>query len=138
MHHTAGPPAAAACRRAAVATFLALALALLAAPAADAWFYSDIVNFNLTETTTTYGQYSIGTTGDGAAYYEWLDDPSHTTVISGNSCGDLSLYGKAEIPAHDTSYYRLFWGTPYLCFALRGRVAYGAGSMYYHDGRLRR
>src|SRR4051794_25217457 len=108
MPRSAGPPMASARRRAIVTAVFALSLVLLAAPAAQAWFYSDIVDWNLTETTSTYGQYSIGTTGDGAAYYEWLDDPSHTTVISGNSCQDLSLYGKTDIPAHDTAYHRVF------------------------------
>src|SRR4051794_29616348 len=118
MHHPPGLLVAAACRRTGAALVLALTLGLLSAPVAHAWFYTDIVNWNLTETVSTYGQYSIGTTGDGGAYYRWVDDPSHTTVVSGNSCQDLSLYGKTDIGAHDTSYHKLFQGNPYLCFNL--------------------
>ncbi len=117
---------------------LLVALTLVPATTAHAFVLTDIIDFNLTETTRTYGSYSISSSGDWSAYYRWLDDPDHTTVISGNSCGDVSLYGKADIPAHNTSYHRLFGGAPGLCFLLRGRVAIGAGSMYYHDGRLKR
>lgn len=108
------------------------------APRAEAFVLTDIIDFNLTESTQTYGTYSISSTGNNSAYYRWLDDPDHTTAISGNSCGDLALYGKADIPAHNTSYYYMFTGFPYLCFALRGRTAPGAGNMFYHDGRLKR
>ena len=115
------------------------ALALGAPAAASAWWYTDINDFNLTESVVTYGYYSISSTGNGSANYRWLDDPDHSTVISGNSCDDLSPYGVASIGAHNTSYHQLFsGGWNGLCFALRGRVAYGAGSMYYHDGRLQR
>jgi hypothetical protein len=118
---------------------IASALALGAPAAASAWWYTDIIDFNLTESVVTYGYYSISQDGDGSANYRWLDDPDHSTVISGNNCSDLSPFGVASISAHNTSYHQLFsggwWG---LCFALRGRVAYGAGSMYNHDGRLQR
>jgi len=140
----AGHPATSACPqgrrpgRHALTAGLALAFTALLVPVAWAWVYTEIVDFNLTETTKTYGSYTISSSGDGAAHYRWLDDPDHTTVISGNNCIDLALYGKREIPAHNTSYHKLFQGNPGLCFVLRGRVAYGAGSMYHHDGRLRR
>jgi hypothetical protein len=111
---------------------------VLGAASAFAWAYTDIIDFNLTERAYTYGTYRISSSGDGSASYRWTDDPDHTTVISANSCGDLALYGKRVIAAHDTSYHGLFGGSPGVCFALRGRVAYGAGSMYNHDGRLRR
>ena len=107
---------------------------------AGAWVFTSIVDFNLTETAYTYGVYSISSSGDGSASYQWVDDPSHTTVISGNNCPDLALLGgPAVIGAHDVSYHGLFGGaSPGACFALRGRVAEGAGSMYDHDGTLRR
>jgi hypothetical protein len=107
---------------------------------AGAWVFTDIIDFDLTETAYTYGVYSISNSGDGSASYRWVDDPSHTTVISGNNCPDLALLGgPATIAAHDTAYHGLFGGaSPGACFALRGRVATGAGSMYDHDGTLRR
>ena len=121
-------------------TVLLAALCTCALPvsAASAYVYTDIIDFNLTETTRTYGTYSISGVGDNSAYYRWVDDPDHSTVISGNSCIDLSLYGKASIPAHNTSYFKLFTGSPYQCFALRGRTATGAGPMSNHDGRIQR
>jgi len=126
-------------------TAVALALVLAAlgtcaipVAAASAFVYTDIIDFNLTETTRTYGTYSISGVGDGSASYRWVDDPAHSTVISGNSCIDLSLYGKATIPAHNTGYFGLFTGSPYQCFALRGRTATGAGSMSNYDGRIQR
>jgi hypothetical protein len=124
--------------RAAIAALLAF-LILGAAPA-GAWVFTSIVDFNLTETAATYGTYAISSSGDGSAAYEWVDDPNHTTIISGNRCSDLSLLGgPATIPAHDTTYHGLFGGQAAgNCFALRGRVATGAGSMVNHDGTLRR
>jgi hypothetical protein len=121
-----------------VATLVALCLCAVGATLAYAYVYSDIIDFNLTESTSTYGQYGISSGTDGWVSYRWVDDPNHTTVISGNNCSDLSLFGKAEIPAHNTSYHHLFQGSWGLCFALRGRTAAGAGSMVNHDGRLER
>jgi hypothetical protein len=120
------------------ATLAAICLLAVGATLAYAYVYTDIIDFNLTESTTTYGQYGVSSGTDGWVSYRWVDDPNHTTVISGNNCSDLSLYGKAEIPAHNTSYFALFHGFGGLCFALRGRVAAGAGSMVNHDGRLQR
>lgn len=118
----------------------ALTLAAIASmpAAAHAWAFTNIVDFNLTESARTYGTYTISSTGDGSAYYRWADRPADTTVISGNGCADLALYGKADIGAGNTDYHRLFGGSRGLCFALRGRVASGAGSMYNYDGVLRR
>jgi hypothetical protein len=117
-----------------------LALLILGAAPAGAWVFTSIVDFNLTETTSTYGNYTISSSGDGSASYQWVDDPNHTTIISGNRCSDLALLGgPATIPAHDTTYHGLFGGYPAgTCFALRGRVAAGGGSMVNHDGTLRR
>jgi hypothetical protein len=120
------------------ATLAATCLLAVGATLAYAYVYTDIIDFNLTESTTTYGQYGISSGTDGWVSYRWVDDPNHTTVISGNNCSDLSLYGKADIPAHNTSYFALFHGFAGLCFALRGRTAAGAGSMVNHDGRLQR
>lgn len=116
----------------------ALCAYAISAGAASAYVYTDIIDFNLTQTTRTYGTYSVSGVGDNSAYYRWVDDPAHSTVISGNSCIDLALYGKKDIPAHNIAYQRLFTGSPYQCFALRGRTATGAGSMYYFDGRIQR
>jgi len=117
---------------------VALCLSLLAASAAYAYVTTDIIDFNLTETTSTYGQYTVSSGTDGWVSYRWLDDPNHTTVISGNNCPDLALFGKSDIPAHNTSYHALFQSWYGLCFALRGRTAAGTGSMVNHDGRIQR
>jgi hypothetical protein len=115
-------------------------LAVTPTSAAHAWAYTDIVDFNLTETVVTYGLYHISSSGDGSASYRWMDVPAKTTVISGNHCGDLApLSTPRTIPAGDTSYYGLFGGKPpEYCFLLRGRTAAGQGSMTYYDGRIRR
>lgn len=122
------------------ALLIIMAVNLLLPVSSQAWVYTSIVDFNLTQSAYTYGVYSISSTGDGSASYRWVDDPNHTTVISGNNCPDLALLGgPATIAAHDVSYHGLFGGaSPGACFALRGRVAIGAGSMYSHDGSLRR
>jgi hypothetical protein len=122
----------------ALALLAAIAALAVAPSAASAWVYTDIDNFNLTETTRYIGPYTISSSGDGRAYYRWLDDPNHTTVISGNSCSDGAMFDKTTIAAHVTAYQRVFIGTPYLCFMLGARVAIGAGSMVNHDGRLQR
>jgi len=115
--------------------------AIAVAPAtAGAWVFTDVVDFNLTQSTVTYSDYSISQGGDGSASYRWLDVPAKTTVISGNSCTDGSaLSTPRTIPAGDVNYYGLFGGgAPGFCFLLRGRVATGQGSMTYYDGRVRR
>lgn len=125
-------------------TLVAIAVAVTAwcslTASAQAWSYTDITDWNLVDSQTRqYGNgYTIGSTGDGSAYYRWADSPSKTTVISGNSCGDGSLYGKTDISAGDTGYHGLFGGFTGLCFVLRGRTAIGSGSMSYYDGVLRR
>ena len=126
--------------RALAGSLLSCLLFLALAATAWAWVFTDIIDFDLTETAYTYGVYSISSSGDGSASYRWVDDPNHTTVISGNNCSDLALLGgPATIAAHDVAYHGLFGGASAgACFALRGRVATGAGSMYDHDGNLRR
>lgn len=118
-----------------------VATTALALPASSqAWVFTSIVDFNLTQTTVTYGQYSISSSGDGSASYRWDDSPTKDTVISGNSCTDGSPYSTPRnIPAGDTNYYGLFGGkAASTCFLLRGRVATGQGSMTNYDGVLRR
>lgn len=123
-------------------TFAACAAAAGAPPAeAYTWVYSDITNFNLTETTSTYGggtQFHISSTGDGVASYRWVDSPSKDTVISGNNCSDYGLFGKSSISVGDTGYHSLFSAPAGNCFVLRGRTAAGEGSMSLYDGRLQR
>jgi len=119
---------------------LVVVLAGLAAPtAATAQITTDLTDWNLTESTSTWGSaFHISSSGDGTAQYRWLDSPSKTTVISGNACPDLALYGAQTFGAGDTSYKTLFSGHAGLCFALRGRTAAGSGSMVNHDGRVKR
>lgn len=122
-----------------VAAVLACAsLAALAQPAA-AWVYTD-VRWSLDTSWKYYGgptQLHISTSGDGSAYYRWLDsDMTKTTVISGAACGDLSGLGSSTFLGGDVTYHRLFWGNAGQCFVLRGRTT--AGTTIAHNGRLRR
>lgn len=108
---------------------------------AQAFFTSDIVDFNLGQSVSSYngGQnFHISTTGNGWVSYRWVDDPDVGTVISGNACPDLSNFGSHSFNAHVTAWRQLFWGYTSTCFVLRGRVYSGQGSMYNHDGRLER
>jgi hypothetical protein len=128
-------------RRATVRAVLCVAtLSLGVLPAtAHAQVTSDLIDFNLTETTSTWGtQFHISTSGDGWAAFRWLDAPNKATVISGNSCTDLAYYGSATIGVNDTNYRNLFWGGAGTCFLVRGRTTSGSGSMVNHDGRVRR
>jgi hypothetical protein len=115
---------------------------LTLAATAYAYVTTDLDNWNLTESLSTWGggtQFHIATGTDGWVAYRWLDTPAKTTVISGNSCGDWSLYGSpATIGVNDTNYYNLFQSGAGQCFVLRGRTANGQGSMVNHDGRVRR
>ena len=77
---------------------------------------TDINDFNLTETTSTYGggtQYHV-TTGGSTVGYRWLDSPIKTTVIFANACADLAYYGSDTIGVNDTNYHNLFLGSAYL------------------------
>src|SRR3954454_16981764 len=79
---------------------------------AYAYVTSDLNNFNLTESVSTYGggtQYHVATGTDGRVSYRWLDAPSKVTVISGNACADWSLIGSSSsYGVGDTSYHLLF------------------------------
>lgn len=116
-------------------------LLLAAAPAASQTFvYTDIPDFNLTGTWTSYGggtQYHISSTGDGTVSYRWVDVTPLDNIVSGNSCSDLSSFGQHYYNAGVTLYRQLFSGFSGLCFILRGETA-GGGSMYFYDGRLQR
>jgi hypothetical protein len=119
---------------------LAATVAGLLLPAtATAQVPSDLTDWNLTETTSTWGTtYHVSTSGGGLVQYRWLDTPAKATVISGNACGDLALLGSATIGVNDTSYKSLFTMYPDYCFRLRGRTTSGSGSMVNHDGRVLR
>jgi opacity protein-like surface antigen len=125
---------------------VALAAALTAAGAAvsapaHAYVTTDLTDFNLTETTSSYNngtQFHISSVGDGSVSYRWLDYPDKSTVISGNACTDYSNLGSRTISIGSTSYHTLFWGFTYQCFVVRGRTTSGSGSLVNHDGRIQR
>lgn len=107
--------------------------------AATAQVTTDLTDWNLTETTSTWGSsFHISSSGGGAVQFRWLDTPAKATVISANACPDLALYGAQSYAINDTSYKTLFTGFSGLCFALRGRTTAGSGSMVNHDGRVKR
>ena len=101
----------------------------------------DMNDWNLTESTSTYGggtQFHVATDSDGNVYFRWLDSPNKTTVISANYCSDWALINSNVHGVGDTSYHYLFNGTPGYCFVMRGRTGSGQGSMVNHDGRVQR
>src|SRR4051794_35313648 len=109
---------------------------------AYAYVTSDMIDWNLTETTSTYGggtQFHISGGTDGWASFRWLDAPNKTTVISANSCSSGAALGSsAVIGVNDTGYHALFQGVETQCFLMRGRTSSGSGSMVNHDGRSQR
>ena len=125
-----------------VAIFAALVMSLTCASLAYAYVTSDLNDFNLTESTSTYGggtQFHIATGTVGWSYYRWLDAPSKATVISNNTCADWALLGSASAyGVNDTSYHALFRGSAGQCFVVRGRAQAGQGSMSLYDGRIQR
>jgi hypothetical protein len=128
-------------RRTSRATLCAAVCCVAALPAtASAQVTTDLTDWSLTETVSTWGggtQFHISS-GSSTADYRWLNSPNKTTVISGNSCGDLTLYGSSTIGIGDTSYNNLFSAGTRLCFVLRGRTSSGSGSMVNRDGRIKR
>jgi hypothetical protein len=103
--------------------------------------YTDMNDWNLTESTSTYGggtQFHISSTGNGNAYFRWLDSPNKTTVISANYCSDWAPINSNTHGIGDTTYKWLFGGSVGFCFVMRGRTAAGQGSMVNHDGRVDR
>jgi hypothetical protein len=127
-------------RRLRGAAILAAAVITLTFSAvAYAYVTSDLNDWNLNESTSTWPtQYHIASGTDGWVSYRWLDTPNKVTVISANRCGDLWHYGSDTIGVNDTSYHGLFNGGAGTCFMLRGRTAGGQGSMVNHDGRVQR
>lgn len=107
-----------------------------ASAAADHGVYTNINDFNLCDNRITDGGNYNASVGAGYFEFRWLDDPDHTSVISANNPSTLELYNKIEIRAHDTSYHLVSAGYSYV--KIRGRLAAGAGCMYYHDGRVNR
>ena len=124
--------------RAAVCSARLRCLAHRAAPRRS----TDLDDWNLTETTSTWGggtQFHISSGGDGSAAFRWLDSPNKTTVISANTCTDVSLLGSATRSASTTrTTTTCSPARPGACFVLRGRTAIGSGSMVNHDGRIKR
>lgn len=130
-------------RRIAHVTASACLLLGVAAPAAQSYVITDIVDFDLTTTTSTYGpgtgtQFHVASGTDGVVSYRWLDTTTVATVISGNSCSDLSNDGNHTYNAGVTDYRELFSGFAGQCFYLRGRTGSGMGSMSNKDGRVQR
>jgi hypothetical protein len=117
-------------------------ITLTLAATALAYVTTDLIDWNLTESTSTWGggtQFHIATGTDGWVSYRWLDAPNKTTVMSGNSCTDWSTIGSASAyGVNDTGYHLLFAGSAGQCFVMRGRTASGQGSMVNHDGRVQR
>src|SRR5215204_988593 len=106
---------------------------------AYAYITTDMNNWNLTESTSTWGtQFHVSTGTDGSVAFRWLDSPNKATVISGNRCSDFAAYGISSYGVNDTTYHGLFLGATGQCFMLRGRTASGQGSMVNHGGRVLR
>jgi hypothetical protein len=126
--------------RASLRALLAGAMCTLAAfpTAAHALATSDLIDWNLTESVSTWGTAFHISTGGSQAAFRWLDSPNKTTVISGNACADYLLYGSSTFGVGDTSYHTLFSSDPGTCFVVRGRTSSGSGSMVNHDGRVSR
>jgi hypothetical protein len=127
-------------RRAALA--VACVSTLTFSAVAYAYVTTDMNNWDLTESVSTYGggtQFHIATGTDGWASFRWLDSPNKSTVISANRCTDGALLGSAaSIGVGNTSYHALFNGSTGQCFLMRGRTGSGQGSMVDHDGRIQR
>jgi hypothetical protein len=126
--------------RVTLAAALLAATGALSAPA-HAFVTTDLTDFNLTESTSTYNggtQFHISSVGDGSVSYRWLDYPDKATVISGNACADYANLGSKSYGIGNTSYQVLFWGLTYECFVVRGRTTSGSGSLVNHDGRVKR
>jgi hypothetical protein len=123
------------------AVMAACVMTLTFSAVAYAYVLTDMNDWNLTESTSTYGggtQFHIATGTDGNVSFRWLDSPNKTTVISGNYCSDWALIGSSSYGVNDTSYHLLFNGYEGQCFVMRGRTGSGQGSMVNHDGRVQR
>lgn len=110
-------------------------LALLAAPPAHA-ATNEIIDFNLTESLSTYSTYT--TTSSSGIQYRWVDSPWKATYITTANCFTNVSLGGANYSAGQTSYQLVGSAGSGVCFALRGRTQAGQGSMFFYDGRLSR
>jgi hypothetical protein len=100
---------------------------------------TDMNDWNLTESVSTWGSQFHISTGGSLVQYRWLDSPSKSTVISINTCSDWAvLAAPSSYGVGDTSYHSLYNGASGQCFVLRGRTAAGQGSMNLYDGRVNR
>ncbi|MBO9534115.1 MAG: hypothetical protein J7513_14180 [Solirubrobacteraceae bacterium] len=117
-------------------TTLSLAgAALLAVPAtASANVYTDIPDFNISETPVTYSSY-LATSSSGVQY-RWVDSPWKGNAVQTASCYSNSQYGAAYYPPGTTIYQGIGTVPNGACFNLRGWTATGQGSMSFYDGRL--
>ena len=98
------------------------------AAAAYAYVTTDVNNFNLTESVSTWpSQFHVASGTDGLVSWRWLDSPNKATVISANRCTDYALFGSGSYGINDTSYHGLYWGSAGQCFVIRGRTAAGQG-----------
>lgn len=90
------------------------------------------------ETRKSAGNFSTSNS-NSEIDYRWVQDPAHTTVISANDIYDGTMFGKTDIPAHNTAYRLVAYtpGTAYP-FELWGRTAIGAGCMPTTQGRVNR
>lgn len=119
------------------------ALALTAAPAANANVWTNVDNFNLTEQPSFYpGVVWYASANTEGIDYRWLDVPVKTTYIRAHSCATGAALWPTErmFPAGSggTTYQRVGDQYPGGCFKLRGRTATGSGSMNLYDGRVSR
>ncbi len=118
------------------------ALALTAAPAAHANVWTDVNNFNLTESTSTYPNSWNTSSSTTGIDYRWLDVPVKATYIRAYSCvtGTALASSDTYFPSGSsgTSYRSVGSQYPGGCFQLRGRTAPGSGSMNLYDGRVSR
>src|SRR3954470_11380042 len=109
--------------------------------AAYAYVLTDMNDWNLSESTSTYGngtQFHIASGTDGNVSFRWLDSPNKVTVVSANYCSDWSQINASTYGVGDTSYHVLFNAGDGFCFVMRGRTASGQGTMVNHDGRVQR
>src|SRR6202008_286563 len=81
------------------AVMAACVMTLTFSAVAYAYVLTDMNDWNLSESLSTYGggtQFHIASGTDGSVSFRWLDAPNKTTVISGNSCQDWSLIGSSS------------------------------------------
>ena len=110
-------------------------IALLAAPSANAAVNSDLVDFNLTTTSTTWPS-SFLTTVNTGVLYRWLDSPSKATVISSANCVNNTTYGLSVFAVGSTTSASIGVLPTGACFNVRGYTT--SGTMSYADGRVSR